>query len=169
MFLAFTSMNFVAIAQKSWKVDPVKSEISFNKFDDDVVGSISGLKAEIKLDLENPAGGSIKASVDVKTLSTGISDRDDHLMEDDFFGQKGNPQIVFQSSKIIKTKSGFLAYGKLTIKGITLDVQMPFVYDADKTMFVGRIKIHTGNFGVMGDKSAEGEFNTVVRLNILAK
>jgi polyisoprenoid-binding protein YceI len=166
VLLLVCAAAFSAQGQKTWKVDASKSTIAFNKFDDDVIGSVSGLKADVKMDLDNPSKGFLKASVDVLTLETGIADRDDHLMEDDFFAQKGNPQIVFESTSIVKTESGYLATGTITIKGVSKQVVMPFIFDAEKSLFVGRIKIHTADFGVMGDKANDGDYNTVVRLNI---
>jgi polyisoprenoid-binding protein YceI len=155
-------------SQKVWKITEQESSITFTKVDDEVQGKLTGLKATIQLDLDNASLGKLTASIPLKTLRTDDSERDSHLMTDEFFHQKKFPEILFESTSIFKTKSGFLAKGTLTIKDISRDVVMPFVYDAKLKKFIGRIKLHTAHYGVMGKPAAEDAWNTVVRIEVKA-
>ncbi len=155
--------------QKTWNLDLAKAEVRFNKFDDEVEGKIKGLKASVKMDLDDPSKGSIMASVDAATLNTGISDRDQHLRTDEFFHVSRFPLMEFKSSSIIKTPSGYLAKGSLTITNVTKEVYMPFIYQEEENRFVGRMRIHSAHFGVMGDEAKDDDYNIVVRITLPAK
>ena len=90
------------------------------------------------------SGISITASVDVKTVSTGIGLRDHHLRsEEQFFDTGKYPTIAFRSKKIEKTGSGYTVTGDLTIKDVTRVVQIPFGFDAG-----GRTGVFKGHFQV---------------------
>jgi polyisoprenoid-binding protein YceI len=155
-------------AQKTWKVDNQKATVVFTKFDDEVQGTLSGLKAVVKLDMDKPETGSITATVESKTLNTGTSDRDSHLHTDEYFAVAKYPAMKFTSTSMVKTESGYLATGELTIKDVTHPVKMPFFYDEAQKAFVGRIKIHTGHYGIMGEPTPEDDFNTVIRITLPA-
>ncbi len=164
IFLSFSG----AFSQKIWKIAEQESSITFTKVDDKVQGKLKGLKATVMLDLDNASTGKLTASIPLKTLRTDDSERDSHLMTDEFFHQKKFPEILFESKSIIKTESGFLAEGTLTIKDVTRNVLMPFVYDEKLKKFIGRIKLHTAHYGVMGKPAAEDAWNTVVRIEVKA-
>lgn len=157
-------------AQKQWKLNEKESTISFVMPDEDVEGSIKGLDAEVRLDLDDPTGAHIKASVDVSTLNTGVAERDDHLMSEDYFKESNYPEITYESNQIIKTESGFLAKGTLTMVDVETQVDMPFFYDEEQKAFIGRLKIHTGNYGVYSDPpTSEDAVDTYIRIVLPAQ
>ena len=67
---------------------------------------------------------SVSAVIDVKTLDTQNEGRDEHLREV-FFQASKYPHIRFQSTKIEKTGSNYVMFGKLTIKDVTRTVRLP--------------------------------------------
>jgi polyisoprenoid-binding protein YceI len=113
-----------------WYADASKSQITFNvngpfgKVD----GSLSGLKSTLIFDKNDLASSSISASVDPKTIKTGIRLRDKDLQKEKFLNSDNYSFISFRSEKIQKNGNGYLAVGGLTLKGTTRRVEIPFSF-----------------------------------------
>ncbi len=115
----------------NWKPDTANAKINFNVegIFGMVHGSFTGLEAVIQFDEKDLANSSFSASIDAKTVSTGISLRNSDLRnEEEWFNTDKYPRISFQSKKIEKTATGYTALGDLTIKGITKTMEMPFTF-----------------------------------------
>ncbi len=146
-----------------------KAEITFDLGDEVENGTVSGLTTKVKLDLDNLSGASIEASVEVKSIDTNEPSREEHVrFGEDYFDGNNHPLITFTSSKVVKTESGYMAYGKLTMKGITIDQNVPFAI-VDNTL-IARMKLHTGNFDIHEDApESSDEYNAVVRIKVPLK
>ena len=59
--------------------------------------------------------------VQVNSISTGIKDRDQHLLTDDFFDSSNHPEIIFRSKSVQKSdgKGPCKILGDITIRGVT--------------------------------------------------
>jgi len=115
----------------NWNADTANAKISFSVKGPfgQVHGSFSGLKADIKFDEKDPGGSSVSASVDAKTVSSGVGLRNKDLRnKDEWFNVAKYPLISFKSKKIEKTSTGYKATGDLTLKGITQPVEIPFTF-----------------------------------------
>ncbi|MCR8559331.1 YceI family protein [Mucilaginibacter sp. BJC16-A38] len=116
-----------------------------------VDGTIGGLQADVHFDAADPAASTIEASVDVNTINTDNSSRDEHLKGEDFFDIAHYPKITLKSISI-KHKSGDNYTGKfnLTLKGKTKQVDIPFSFTqtATGTTFKGGFKINRLDYGV---------------------
>ena len=133
--------------------------------DDVENGTVSGIEIESELNLDDPSSSWIKASADASTLNTGLADRDKHIKHDanGYLDVEKTPIFTFESDNIVKTESGYMAYGKLTIGGITHEAKMPFVQKDDK--LIGRIKIHTGSYGIHDDEPSDSDaYNCIIRI-----
>ena len=131
----------------NWKADPAKAKIGFSVkgLFGTVHGSFTGLKCTILFDEKDPAGSSIAASVDAKTVSTGIGLRNHHVREEEqFLDASKYPTIHFHSKKIVKTGAGWIADGELTIKDVTKPVQIAFTFQSDG----GTAGVFKGNFSI---------------------
>jgi polyisoprenoid-binding protein YceI len=114
-----------------WKVDADKAKVEFSVHGmfGTVHGTFTGLKATIRFDEKNPGAGSISASVDAKTVSTGIGLRNHHLRtEEQYFNTDKYPTISFRSTKIEKAGNGYTAAGDLKIKDVTKAIRLPFTF-----------------------------------------
>jgi len=118
-----------------------------------VDGTIGGLQADVHFNPADPATGSIEASVEVNTINSDNSSRDDHLKSDDFFDVAHYSKITLKSISF-KHKSGSNYIGKfnLTIKAKTKQIDIPFTYnEKDNTIaFKGTFKINRLDFGIGG-------------------
>jgi len=163
--LLFSCSSSLMLAQNII-IDNDKASITFDVGKEVSLGTVDGLRTTINLNLNDPSNSTIKASVDALSIKTGDNLRDEHITEgNDYFDGHKYADIFFESSRIIKTETGYVAYGALTIKDITLDVMMPFIKIDNK--LVGRMKFHLGNFGIHTDKPENtSAINTVVRIEV---
>lgn len=135
----------------TWTIDASKAKVEFSVkgIFGTVHGSFTGLKATIRFDEKDPRAGSIMASVDAKTVNTGIGLRNRHLRtEEQFFDTDKYPTIGFKSRTIEKTGSGYTANGELTIKDVTRPVKLPFTFAANGNsgVFKGQFVIKREDF-----------------------
>jgi polyisoprenoid-binding protein YceI len=149
-----------------------KSTVQFTigNFGFDVKGSFTGIQGLINFDAANPANGNMDITVDAGTINTDNSRRDKHLKDESYFDVKNYPNIHFVSAKITTfAKTGnYIVFGKLTIKGKSKDISIPFSVTPvnDEFLFKGTFKINRKDFGVGGTSTISNELE--VTLNIQA-
>lgn len=92
-----------------------------------VVGSFSRWNAAIRFSPEDLAHSTIRVTIDLATVGSGDSERDDMLRGDSFFGIAKHPQAVFAATKVRAVGNGrYLASGTLTMNGISNPVAVAF-------------------------------------------
>jgi polyisoprenoid-binding protein YceI len=137
----------------NWTPDTANARIAFSikgPFGA-VHGKFSGLQADIRFNEKDPQGGSISASIETKTVSTGIGLRNHDLThKEEWFNSDKYPKISFHSKKMEKTSSGYKATGDLTMKGVTRTVEIPFTFtpNGDAGVFKGRFTIRREDFNL---------------------
>ena len=143
----------VGMEPGNWNADASKAKVQFSikgPFGT-VHGDFTGLKATIRLDVKNPGAGSISATIDAKTVSTGIGLRNHHLRsEEQYLDTDKYPVITFHSKKIEKAANGYTANGDLTVKDVTKPVKIPFTFTpgANSGIFKGQFVIRREDFNV---------------------
>jgi polyisoprenoid-binding protein YceI len=84
------------------------------------------------VNLDAASGNKIYIRLDMTSINTQNSMRDDHLKnKPEFFDVAKNKTAVFEATEISKNEGGEFAYtakGKLTLKGVTKDVTLNFNY-----------------------------------------
>ncbi len=126
LFLSATGFSF---SQTQWKVTKSSIDFKIKNAGFTVDGSFGGLTAIIKFDAINYSKGSIEGSIDVNTINTGIDLRNTHLKKEEYFNVSAFPKINLKSTSYTKEKDDtFKGFFKLTIKGITKDVIIPFSF-----------------------------------------
>ncbi len=133
-----------------WNVSSEGVIINFELPENGTKGTLSGLKATIDFNPNDISASKIEASVDVSTLNTGNTQKDDHLKNPDFFDVAKYPLIKFSSSSIKATKDGFVATGGLTMKDSTQIIEIPFTFTEDATggVLKGGLTILPSDYGV---------------------
>ncbi|HEX4769939.1 MAG TPA: YceI family protein [Bryobacteraceae bacterium] len=110
----------------TYEIDPAHSHVSFSirhLMISNVRGVFSGAKGTIVFDPQNPADSSIEVEIDVNTISTHDTKRDEHLKSGDFFDAAKYSTMTFKSKKIEKTGDDeYKVTGDLTIHGVTKEV-----------------------------------------------
>lgn len=173
--LLICSSTTVLQAQKYVPVDE-GSKVQFTIvnhliFSTTVNGYFKGLKGNITFDPQDLKSARIEASVEVKTISTGIGKRDRDLMEEKYFNADKYPVVRLVSSSITGTdKQGtYHLTAALTIKGVTRTVTFPFtaVVSANGCQFTGKFTINRRDFNVGPDNAIDDKLT--VALNVLTK
>ncbi len=120
---------------KVWGVDPSHSSIHF-AVKHMVIAQTKGSFADYKLKVESQGSdfttAKIELEIDVKSISTGTPDRDNHLRSADFFDAEKFPAIKFVSKSMSKVNDeDYTLNGDITIKGITRPIEFKVNYGGE--------------------------------------
>jgi polyisoprenoid-binding protein YceI len=121
-----TYFPFHSFAQQ---INSAASEVSFrigNMRINTVNGTFSGMTGTVNFNPDNTNQSKFNVCINAASVNTGNRRRDDHLREADFFNVEQFPKICFESIAISKTSSGFIARGRLSLKGVTRIITIPF-------------------------------------------
>lgn len=150
------------------------SEIEFRirNFGVNVSGTFKGLSGEIIFFPDSLAASRFDVTIDVKTINTGINQRDNHLRSEDYFEVEKYPGIRFESTQITTStnKTYLFVFGKLTIKDVTKEVSFPFkVTPKDNgSFFEGEFALNRRDYKVGGGSLTMGD-SVRVSLKVMAK
>lgn len=123
---AFLTINAsVALAQHTYEIDTAHSSAQFSvrhMMVSNVKGEFSKVSGTVVFDAKNPAASTIKAVVDVTTISTREPKRDAHLKSPDFFDAAKYSSITFQSKSVTSANGKLQVRGDLNMHGVTREV-----------------------------------------------
>lgn len=111
-----------------WELDPENSSVTFvckHANFTNVRGMFQKPSGTVVLDQATPVNSRVNATIDVKSITTGVEERDTHLKSPDFFDAARYPVITFVSTSF--TRSSDTAYsvtGNLTMRGVTKPVTL---------------------------------------------
>jgi polyisoprenoid-binding protein YceI len=127
--LLIMSLGVSPLSAKIWKLDKAHSSIGFsiNHFFTPVKGSFEDFDLDINFDPKDLENSSFNLTVRIASVRTGTEKRDGHLQTEDFFNAEKFPVMTFKSNKIIsKGDNMYVAKGKLKIKDVEKDIDLPF-------------------------------------------
>ena len=156
------ALTITSFAQ-TLKVNTKKAEVSYNFVAEKVTGNVSGFDATITFNADDLTKSTFEGSVDATTLTSGNGMRDKHLQAKDYFNTEKFPKMSFKSNVITKTEKGYSMKGKMTIKDVTQEVEILFVYTAG--VFEGKCIIYTNDFNVASKKVKE-ESKVLIKFSI---
>jgi len=113
-----------------WIIDPTHSEVAF-KVKHLVISTVTGYFRKFEGAAESASedfnGASVTFYLDVNSIDTNQSDRDQHLKSADFFDTASFPSIAF-AGKLVNQGGEYQLQGDLTLKGITQQVTLDLTY-----------------------------------------
>ena len=145
----------------TYKIDASHSEILFkvkHLMITNVTGNFSKFDATLTSEKDDFSDAIISFEADVASISTNSSQRDTHLLSDDFFNAEKFPTLTFASIGIEKTGDDeYKLSGNLTIRDITKPVVLDVAYAGTATDPWGQVKsgfeitgkINRKEFGLM--------------------
>ncbi len=152
IILIFNFINTSIQAQNTeWLVQSSSIKFKIKNAGFTVDGSFGGLKANIRFDAAKSYSNTIEGTIDSKTINTGSPSRDTHLKKEEYFGVDKFPTIALKATLFAKEKDGsYTGYFKLTIKNITKDVAIRFIFTEkeDKANIKGTFIINRLNYTV---------------------
>jgi cytochrome b561 len=150
-------------ATVKWDVVPEKSSLTFRarQLGAEFKGGFDRFTADIAFDPDNLADSAVKADVDVSSVNTQATDRDENLKSKDWFDVRQFPAARFETTAFRQTSEDtYEAPASLTIKNITLPVTLLFSLDfaegdsgkdmiatADGSVTLDRSKFNLGGGG----------------------
>ncbi|MBK9965459.1 MAG: polyisoprenoid-binding protein [Holophagales bacterium] len=153
---------------ETWAVDSSHSTVGFSvrhMMVSNVKGAFGKFTATVDGSPADPATAKISATIEVASVDTRDTKRDDHLRSADFFDAAKFPQMTFTSTKVEKlSATAAKVTGDLTFHGVT----KPVVLDVEYTQpvkspwgksVVGATatgKISRKDFGVAWSKTLDG-------------
>lgn len=127
-----------------WVMDPMHSEVQF-KVKHLVISTVSGFfksfEGTIESESEDFEDASIEFSMDIDSIDTNQTMRDDHLKSAEFFDSEKYPKISFKSTSFKKSGDDeYVLKGDLTIKDVTKPVELDVEYGGSALDFYGNTK-----------------------------
>lgn len=111
------------MSQAQWAVDASHSSIDFSirhMMIAKVKGTFQNFEAVIEANPEDLTTAKINFSVDLASVDTRNTDRDNHLRSADFFDVENMPKMTFEAKQITSTDSSeYDVIGDLTLHGVT--------------------------------------------------
>lgn len=167
-FLILFAASFGLMAQTSYKVDPAHASVNFKVKHSGITfvqGRFDSFDGTLVGRPEQLESAKVYFNVNVESVNTSISMRDDHLRSADFFEVEKYPTMSFESTSVEKVDAeNYKLHGKLQIKDVTKDVTFDVIYGGsvkgeDGTEVVGFIaknKINRLDYNVSYDPEGLG-------------
>jgi len=131
--IKMASVKDIGELSDSYIVDGAHSSVAFS-----VRHLVTDTKGTVNIDsgyvnMQNTNGPKIFIRMDMTTLNTQNSMRDDHMKKDEFFDVNNHKTAIFSATEVVRDSSadaefGYIAKGTLTMKGVTKEVEMYFNY-----------------------------------------
>lgn len=131
------------MATTKWALDPMHSEVQFkvkHLVISTVTGSFKTFEGSLETENDDFSDAKVEFSLDVDSIDTNQSQRDEHLKGADFFDAASHPKISFKSTSFTKDGDDYKLKGDLTIKGITKPVSLDVEHGGVATDFYGNNK-----------------------------
>lgn len=111
-----------------WELDPENSSVTFvckHASFTNVRGMFQKPSGTVVLDEATLVNSKVNATIEVKSITTGVEERDTHLKGPDFFDATKYPVITFASTGFTKSSdTSYSVTGNLTMRGVTKPVTL---------------------------------------------
>lgn len=143
-------------------------QFTFTQLDAASAGDFKKFSTVLVFDENNLAGSSLHVTVDVGSLDTQDGERDGALKGADLFNAQQFPSATFSATSLSKSATGgFLAKGKLTLRGVTKDLALPLTLKpiSNGVELTGATTIKRLDFGVgQGDWKSTDSVGDAVKI-----
>lgn len=169
-----------ALAQDTYKIDPVHSEVSFKirHLLAKTSGRFTKFSGTIKVDTADISKSSVEVSIEVASINTDNADREKHLKSPDFFDVEKYPTITFKSTSVKEVVKGKLEVtGDFTLHGVTKRITFPVTNAGTQPgmqpgtvvagFIDGALTINRNDYGIKAFPGALGD-EVAISLNVEA-
>ena len=147
----------------TWAIDPLHSGIQF-KVKHLVITTVTENFKKFKGSGEandDFDGASINFEASVESINTNSKQRNEHLKSANFFDAEQLPTLSFQSTAFTKNNKTYNLMGNLTLKSITLPINLAVEYNGITTDSWGSIKAGFELTGKLNRKDYGLSWNTI--------
>lgn len=129
--LALVMMLWLGVyAATPFSVDTAHSNVGFSVPIAGGLAQVSGKFSQFTVDLnfdeKDITKSTVEATIKADSVDTGITGRDNHLKNPDFFDTAKYPDITFKSKKVAKKGKGYILTGDFSMHGVTKEISFPF-------------------------------------------
>jgi polyisoprenoid-binding protein YceI len=124
-------------------IDKLHSEIEFkvkHLMISTVTGRFTDFDAEIVSENDDFTDAQISFEANVDSITTSITDRDNHLKSADFFDVENYPKISFKSTEIVKYNEDYHIIGLMNLHGVEKEVLLMGGYNGNDVDLYGNTK-----------------------------
>ena len=158
--LLSSSLSFAS----QWEIDSSHASAHFkirHMTVSNVSGEITGMAGSFKIDDKDNGKMSLEGTLDMNTINTSNTKRDEHLKANDFFDVKKFPKAAFKTKAITSLGGDKVTLiGELTMKGVTKEIAItgeltPAIKDPFGKVrrgLSGTLKIERKDFGIVWNK-----------------
>ncbi|WP_212004271.1 YceI family protein [Chitinophaga sp. HK235] len=156
------------MAKLKWVSDADHSELSFkirHLMITNVTGRFTNFRVEAETEGEDFLNAKATATVDVDSITTANTQRDEHLRSPDFFDVNKFRNISFAATKIesVDNDGSYVLHGDLTIRDVTKNVKLDVEFGGvvkdpwgnTKAGFTINGKINRKDFGLTWNAATE--------------
>jgi polyisoprenoid-binding protein YceI len=132
---ALTLLIGVAVAATQWTMQPKQSKLTFvgNQAGAPFEAVFEKFTADIKFDPKDLATSRFDVKIDMNSVNSSDSERDETVKGADLFSVKQYPTARYVAEKFTDKGAGkFAATGKLTMRNVTKDVPLEFTFEEGK-------------------------------------
>lgn len=102
-----------------------------------VEGAFKKFTAQINIDPARPEAGRARIEIDLASIDAGGTEANDEVKSKSWFNTREFPKASFVSSAVKALGGGrFETFGKMTIKGKTLETRAPFTLKQEKGVLI---------------------------------
>jgi polyisoprenoid-binding protein YceI len=141
-----------------WTIDPGHAEVAFigrHFMLTKIRGRFTGVAGHVKVD-EEPNESTLEVTIDMASVNSGDTARDDHLRSDDFFDVANYPTATYRSSLVEWNGPSGRVVGDLTIRGVSRPVILAVDYvghahdpwGKERAVFSASASINRGDWGL---------------------
>lgn len=155
------------MAKTKWTIDDTHSSIEFSvkhMMIANVKGAFNDFEASVEADPADLTTADIQFTVQLASIDTRNTDRDNHLRSADFFDVENNPTMTFKSTNIVKKDEGeYDVTGDLTINNTTKSETFAVTFEGegkdpwgnDRAGFSGTGALNRSDYGLTWNAALE--------------
>ena len=154
-----------AFAQ-TWQIDTAHSRAQFtvrHLMISNIRGDFGAVTGTVDYDGKDITKAKVNATIDVKSISTRVEKRDEHLKTDDFLDVANHPTMTFVSTSITPAAGGtYNLTGNLTIRGTTRPVTFELTAPSGPITTRGTTKLGASASGRINRKDFGVKYHEVM-------
>jgi polyisoprenoid-binding protein YceI len=142
----------------TWTIDPVHSEVGFavrHMMVSKVRGKFGVFNGDVVTG-QSPLDSSVTATIDLSSIDTGNTDRDNHIRSADFFEVDTHKTMTYRSTGVRVDGDEYILDGELTLKGVTRPISLRLelggfgldAYGGTRAGFTAKGELRRSDFGV---------------------
>ena len=150
----------------TWDIDPTHTDISFtvrHMMVSKVRGHFETFEGTVTTGAD-PLDSRVEVSIQLASINTNNTDRDNHIRSDDFFGVEQYPTMSYRSTGVRSEGDSYVVDGELTLHGVTkpvsLDLEVngfgPDPFGGTRSGFSAKGEISRKDFDIAFNAPLEG-------------